>query len=69
MTEFEPGQFVVHPDQPDWGAGQVQSVLGQKITVMFENAGKVVINTVNAPLEILPRAATRPLTRPPGTAR
>jgi len=52
MTEFEPGQFVKHPSQPDWGLGQVQSVVGMKVTVTFENAGKVVINTVNIPLEI-----------------
>jgi hypothetical protein len=52
MTEFEPGQFVKHPAQPDWGRGQVQSVVGMKVTVNFENAGKVVINTVNIPLEI-----------------
>jgi hypothetical protein len=52
MTEFEPGQFVKHPSQPDWGLGQVQSVVGMKVTVNFENAGKVVINTVNIPLEI-----------------
>jgi hypothetical protein len=52
MTEFEPGQFVKHPGQPDWGLGQVQSVVGMKVTVNFENVGKVVINTVNIPLEI-----------------
>jgi hypothetical protein len=52
MTEFEPGQFVRHPGQPDWGLGQVQSVVGMKVTVNFENVGKVVINTVNIPLEI-----------------
>jgi len=52
LTEFEPGQFVRHPSQPDWGLGQVQSVVGMKVTVTFENAGKVVINTVNIPLEI-----------------
>jgi hypothetical protein len=52
MTEFEPGQFVKHPGQPDWGLGQVQTVVGMKVTVNFENVGKVVINTVNIPLEI-----------------
>lgn len=33
-----------HPDQPDWGLGQVQSVIGQRVTVNFENAGKVTVN-------------------------
>lgn len=41
---LEPGNFVRHPQQPDWGLGQVQSVVGDKITVNFEHAGKVVIN-------------------------
>ncbi len=45
MNEFlEPGSLVRHPDQPDWGLGQVQSVIGQKVTVNFEHAGKVVID-------------------------
>ena len=40
-----PGDFVRHPDQPDWGLGQVQSVIEGRATVNFENAGKVTINT------------------------
>jgi Protein of unknown function (DUF3553) len=40
-----PGDFVRHPDQPDWGLGQVQSVIASRVTVNFENAGKVTINT------------------------
>lgn len=39
-----PGQFVRHPDKPDWGLGQVQSVIGDRATVNFENAGKVTVN-------------------------
>lgn len=39
-----PGDFVHHPEQPDWGLGQVQSVIGNRATVNFENAGKVTIN-------------------------
>jgi hypothetical protein len=41
---LEPGMMVRHPDQPDWGLGQVQSNIGNRITVNFENAGKVVID-------------------------
>ncbi|WP_370253289.1 DUF3553 domain-containing protein [Nioella sp.] len=41
---LEPGMLVRHPNQPDWGLGQVQSNIGGRITVNFENAGKVVIN-------------------------
>lgn len=40
-----PGDFVKHPDRPDWGLGQVQSMIGQRATVNFENAGKVTVNT------------------------
>lgn len=35
--------IVRHPDRPDWGLGQVQSNIGERITVNFENVGKVVI--------------------------
>ena len=35
---------VLHPTEPDWGTGQVQSVIGDRITVNFENAGKLLIN-------------------------
>jgi Protein of unknown function (DUF3553) len=41
----EPGQWVRHPGQPDWGVGQVQSVIGARVTVNFEHAGKVLVNT------------------------
>ncbi len=45
MNEFlEPGSLVRHPDRADWGLGQVQSVIGKRITVNFEHAGKVVID-------------------------
>ena len=41
---FEPGALVRHPDHPDWGLGQVQSVIGARVTVNFEDAGKVAID-------------------------
>ena len=41
---LEPGMFVRHPAQPDWGLGQVQSNVGGRVTVNFEHAGKVVID-------------------------
>ena len=49
---IEPGNRVRHPGQPDWGVGQVQSVVGSRITVNFENAGKVLINARVVTLEI-----------------
>jgi hypothetical protein len=39
-----PGMRVRHPDRPDWGIGQVQSAVGNRVTVTFEHAGKQVIN-------------------------
>jgi hypothetical protein len=39
-----PGMLVRHPDQPDWGPGQVQSNIGGRITVNFREEGKVVID-------------------------
>lgn len=39
-----PGMLVRHPDQADWGIGQVQSNAGGKITVNFREKGKVVID-------------------------
>lgn len=41
---LEPGFMVRHPERPDWGVGQVQSNIPGRLTVMFENAGKVVID-------------------------
>ena len=41
---LEPGMLVRHPNRPDWGLGQVQSKIGDRITVNFEHAGKVTID-------------------------
>ena len=41
---LEPGVLVRHPQQADWGLGQVQSVAGRRVTVNFENAGKQTID-------------------------
>ena len=38
------GEFVRHPDRPEWGLGQIQSMIGHRVTVNFENAGKVMID-------------------------
>ena len=39
------GSFVRHPDRPDWGIGQVQSIAGHRVTVNFEHSGKQLINS------------------------
>lgn len=51
-SPIEPGQFVRHPHRPDWGLGQVQSVIGDRITVNFEEAGKVLVNAKVVALDV-----------------
>ncbi len=51
MLEFEPGDKVINPLNKDWGIGQVQSIINNKITVNFQNVGKKVINAENIELE------------------
>ena len=53
ILDFEPGDKVVNPNNKDWGIGQVQSIIKEKVTVNFENAGKKVINAKNIELEKL----------------
>ena len=43
--DLEPGDYVINPIKKDWGIGQIQSILKNKVTVNFENSGKKVINT------------------------
>ncbi|MDF1872588.1 DUF3553 domain-containing protein [Vannielia sp.] len=50
---LEPGMLVRHPAEPDWGLGQVQSNIGGRITVNFEEAGKVVIDGKRILLDIV----------------
>jgi hypothetical protein len=50
-TFLVPGNFVRHPHRPDWGRGRVQSVVGNRVTVNFEGAGKVVIMADRVALE------------------
>ena len=45
ILEYEPGDRVINPNKKDWGIGQVQSIIKDKVTVNFENAGKKVINS------------------------
>ena len=48
-----PGIYVNHPKKKDWGIGQVQSKIGDIITVNFENVGKKTINLSEINLEII----------------
>ena len=50
LIDFEPGDYVKNPANEEWGLGQVQSIINDKVTVNFENAGKKVINAKNIEL-------------------
>ena len=49
--DLTPGMLVRNPDRLDWGLGQVQSAIGNRVTVNFEHAGKVTMNLAAAKLE------------------
>ena len=49
--DFEPGDFVLNPLEKNWGIGQIQSIIKNKVTINFENSGKKVINLDNETLE------------------
>ena len=51
FLDYEPGDYVTNPKNKDWGTGQVQSIIKNKVTVNFENAGKKVINSEEIFLE------------------
>ena len=51
ILDFEPGDKVFNPNNKGWGIGQVQSIIKDKVTVNFENAGKKVINIENIELK------------------
>lgn len=50
---LEVGAIVRMPAQPDWGLGQVQSIVGSRITVNFEHKGKVVLQGNGTSLELV----------------
>jgi hypothetical protein len=59
---LEPGVMVRHPQKPDWGLGQVQSVDDNRVTVTFEEAGKQVLDANHVRLDYVgpdPRADGR----------
>jgi|TARA_B100001063_G_scaffold230392_1_gene243477 hypothetical protein len=53
ILDFEPGDKVINPANEEWGIGQVQSIIKEKITVNFQNVGKKVININNIKLKKL----------------
>ena len=53
MISLEVGSLVRSRAKPEWGIGQVQSVIADKITVNFEHAGKLVLTGTAADLELI----------------
>ena len=53
ILDYEPGDKVTNPQKKEWGIGQVQSIINDKVTVNFENVGKKVINAKNVELKKL----------------
>ena len=44
ILDFDPGDKVINPLNKEWGIGQIQSIIKEKVTVNFENVGTKVIN-------------------------
>ena len=42
--DYEPGDRVKNPKAPEWGIGQVQSIIKNKVTVNFEDEGKKTVD-------------------------
>lgn len=57
MEFLEVGAVVRHPERPEWGLGQIQSIvldkIGRRITVNFEEAGKQVLVGDGIDLEVV----------------
>ncbi|NAZ36805.1 DUF3553 domain-containing protein [Rubellimicrobium sp. CFH 75288] len=53
LAILAPGMIVAHRDRPDWGRGQVQSVIGTHVTVMFPELGKLVLDGTEVPLLLI----------------
>ena len=55
FLDYEPGDYVINPKNKNWGTGQIQSIIKDKVTVNFENVGKKVINSKKIVLEKIDR--------------
>ena len=52
--DLTPGTFVINVNKEiEWGLGQVQSSINNKITINFENVGKKTINPEEVKLKIV----------------
>ena len=51
FLNYVPGDLVINPKNKDWGIGQIQSIIKNKITVNFQNKGKQVMDVNHIVLE------------------
>ena len=52
--DMTPGIFVINVAKEDeWGIGQVQSNINNRITVNFENVGKKTVNPLEVELKVV----------------
>ena len=51
FLNYKPGDYVISPKYKNWGIGQIQSIINNKVTINFENVGKKVINSNEIILE------------------
>tara|TARA_B100001173_G_C15933555_1_gene523898 strand:- start:827 stop:997 length:171 start_codon:yes stop_codon:yes gene_type:complete len=51
ILNYEPGDRVINSNNKDWGIGQIQSIINEKVTINFENVGKKVINAKNIKIQ------------------
>lgn len=50
---LEPGMLVRNREAPEWGIGQVQSRIGDRVTVNFPEMGKQVLDGRRVRLELI----------------
>tara|TARA_B100001027_G_scaffold63341_1_gene42790 strand:+ start:25 stop:222 length:198 start_codon:yes stop_codon:yes gene_type:complete len=54
IGDLTPGTYVINvKKENEWGIGQVQSSINNKITINFENVGKKTINPKEVELKII----------------
>ncbi len=51
--DLTPGIFVINVANEEWGIGQVQSNINNRITVNFENVGKKTVNPIEVELKVV----------------
>ena len=53
ILDYEPGDKVTNPQKKEWGIGQVQSNINNRITVNFENVGKKTVDPTKIELKVV----------------